>query len=533
MNPDLPCSDPGLPSTAAPATHTGPISATERGPPPGNATSQVRQGWRRAATRFQFHAELCSRLCMIGRSMAKAGTAAEVALSQQLVDFIEASPSPFHTVDTVSKMLTASGFTRISERDDAAWDQLAPNGKYFFTRNQSTVFAVCVGGKYKPGNGLTIAAAHTDSPVLRVKPISNIVTGGVVQVGVETYGGGLWNTWFDRDLSLAGRVVVAENGQFRSKLLKIDRPILSIPNLAIHLNRDISSDGFKPNFETHLLPILATEVKAALSAESPVGGEKKDPSSHHPVLLDILAESLKCNASDIRDFELSLFDTNRPCIGGALKEFIYAPRLDNLGMSFCCIRGLIDATGSLANDPNMRVVALFDHEEIGSASAQGAASNMMPTIIDRLTKGVKTQSTIRKSFLVSADMAHACHPNYSEKHEARHRPKIHNGVVIKFNAKQRYATNSETAFILKEIARRRSIPVQEFVVRNDSGCGSTVGPILASNTGVRTIDIGIPQLAMHSIREMCGVGDVTHGVNLMDAFFTEFPNVDAAIVPAD
>jgi len=322
------------------------------------------------------------------------------------VDFIQSSPSPFHTVETVSKLLAANGYKKICERNDDFL--LAPNGKYFFTRNKTTVFAIAVGGKYIAGNGLSIAAAHTDSPVLRVKPISNITSAGVIQIGVQVYGGGLWHTWFDRDLSLAGRVMIApgDGKKLQSRLVHIDKPLLFIPNLAIHLDRNVNSEGFKPNLENHLVPILATEVKAGL--------QKSEPSqNHHPVLINCLAKELSCKPEEIRDFELSLFAVQPPCIGGANDEFVFSPRLDNLGMSFCSIRALLDADSSLANDTNIRMVTLFDHEEIGSQSAHGAASNMLHSVIKRITNGVKTEAAIAKSLLVSADMAHACSQSLS------------------------------------------------------------------------------------------------------------------------
>jgi aspartyl aminopeptidase len=419
-------------------------------------------------------------------------------------------------------MLKQAGYRQISEMRPEDWKTCGPNSKFYFTRNQSTLFAVSVGGKYEPGNGLSIVGAHTDSPNIRIKPVSKITKSGFHQVGVETYGGGLWHTWFDRDLSVAGRVIVDNGiGGFESRFVKINRPILYIPNLAIHLNREVNESGFKPNFETHLLPILSTVVQEKLDA--------KDNDPHHSSLIQLLAKEMSINPEQIRDFELSLYDVNPSAIGGINNEFIFSARLDNLMMSFCSLKALLNSDSTLASDKNIRIAALFDHEEIGSESAQGAASSMMRSVIERMVGEALSKQAIRKSLLVSADMAHALHPNYPEKHESNHRPFFHKGLVIKYNTKQRYATNCVSSFIIKEIAKRHNIPLQEFVVRNDVACGSTIGPILSANTGIRTIDVGIPQLGMHSIREMCGTEDVGHAINILTEFYNEFSILDETL----
>ncbi|KAI8543941.1 hypothetical protein RHMOL_Rhmol08G0256600 [Rhododendron molle] len=263
-----------------------------------------------------------------------------------------------------------------------------------------------------------------------------------------------------------------------------------------------------------------------------------DNQKHHSLLLQLLAAEVGCKPDDICDFELQACDTQPSIIAGAAKEFIFSGRLDNLCMSFCSLQALIDATSSessLEDETGVRMVALFDHEEVGSNSAQGAGSPAMLDALSRITSffcsDVKVlEKAIQKSFLVSADMAHALHPNYMDKHEDNHRPKLHGGLVIKHNANQRYATNSITSFIFREIAIRHNLPVQDFVIRNDMPCGSTIGPILASGTGIRTVDVGAPQLSMHSIREMCAVDDVKHSYEHFKAFFQEFSHLDSKIV---
>jgi len=450
-------------------------------------------------------------------------------------------------------MLEKAGFKALSERDN--W-KLEPNGKYYFTRNQSTLIAFAVGGKWKPGNGFVIAAAHTDSPVLKVKPISRVCKHGYLQVGVEPYGGGLWTTWFDRDLSVAGRVIVSNDdddhdgrGTFTSRLVCIRKPILRIPMLAIHLQRDISDKGFNPNKQTHVLPLLATSIKNTLdkTIPAPPSDSKKENSEnvrttnmideHHSLLLNLIAAELAVSVNNIRDFELSLFDTQPSVLGGAYSEFVFSPRLDNLCMSYISLRALIDSvtdssSSSLSNECMIRMTALFDNEEIGSESQAGAASNLMNSLLTRINGNNDNNNitaAIRKSMLISADMAHAVHPNYSDVHEENHRPHIHKGLVIKHNGNQRYATNSLTAFPVFEIARRHNIPLQKFCVRNDVACGSTIGPILSANTGIRTVDVGVPQLSMHSIREMAGTADIQSSHALLIAIFREFAETDTKI----
>ncbi|CAN1802228.1 Probable aspartyl aminopeptidase [Linum perenne] len=421
------------------------------------------------------------------------------SVASDLIDFLNASPTAFHAVDEAKRRLKDAGFEQIFEKED--WI-LEAGKRYFFTRNHSTIVAFALGKKYAAGNGFYVIGAHTDSPCLKLKPVSKVTKSAYLEVGVQLYGGGLWHTWFDRDLTVAGRVIVREdeNGtvSYSQKLVRIEEPIMRIPTLAIHLDRNVNSDGFKINTQSHLLPVLATLVKAELNKvvvkNGPAGsgdtneGQKADKESstsnlkHHPLLLEIIASQIGCKPDDICDFELQACDTQPSAIGGALKEFIFSGRLDNLCMSFCSLKAIIDATSSeseLENESGVRLVALFDHEE--------------------------------------------------DKHEENHQPKLHGGLVIKHNANQRYATNAVTSFIFREIAAKHKLPVQDFVVRNDMGCGSTIGPILASGVGIRTVDVGAPQLSMHSIREMCAVDDVKHSYEHFKAFFKEVGHLDSKI----
>lgn len=489
------------------------------------------------------------------------------AVANELVAFLNASPTPFHAVHEAKTRLKAAGYVQLSERTD--W-HLTGGGKYFFTRNHSTIIAFAIGEKYVPGNGFMIVGAHTDSPCPKLKPISKLVKGGFLEIGVQTYGSGLWHTWFDRDLTIAGRVMIQRCNEgatsFSHELVRIEYPIIRIPTLAIHLDRD-RNDGFKVNTQAHLAPVLATAIKAEVSKHmdnqpSHLSTEKNGictfntvhngvPESnqknadeglheaHHSLLLELLAQELGSDPGEICDFELQVCDVQPSLIGGALKEFVFSGRLDNLCMSFCSLKALIDSTSdkSLENEDGVRMVALFDHEEVGSHSAQGAGSPAMFDALTRITSSFPTSDSsvllgkaIQKSFLVSADMAHCLHPNYVDKHDENHQPKMHKGLVIKHNANQRYATNAVTAFLFRQIGKKHKIPVQDFVVRNDMPCGSTIGPILASGVGIRTVDVGAPQLSMHSIREMCGVDDVGYSYQHFKAFFTEFSQFDSQVV---
>ena len=407
-----------------------------------------------------------------------------------------------------------------------------------------------------------------------------------MQVGVECYGGGLWHTWFDRDLSLAGRAMVkGEDGKMEMKLVRVKKPLLRIPNLAVHFGGSVP---FEFNKESQLFPITGL-VSAELNRTGKTADEtKKDegekeaeesfkplktPSQrHHPYLIDIISKEASCTPDDILDFELVLYDTQPSCIGGLNDEFIFSARLDNLGMTYCAVEGIIQSLSSssaLKDDSTIRLIACFDHEEIGSSSAQGADSNMLPAVIrrlsclpgsssadsehsyDKVTNGdgndtsTAYEQTLSTSFLVSADMAHSVNPNYSGKYEPEHRPEMNAGTVVKINANVRYATNSPGIVLLQECAKlakstsyqppgsksgNGGVPLQMFVVRNDSPCGSTIGPMLSASLGARTIDVGNPQLSMHSIRETSGCYDVEHGVNLFDSFFEHYGELEKKIM---
>jgi aspartyl aminopeptidase len=385
---------------------------------------------------------------------------------------------------------------------------------------------------------MALLGAHTDSPALRIKPLSKkfAENNTYLQVGVETYGGmyrsptptsfscpkhfsgGLWHTWFDRDLSIAGRAMVkGEGGKIISRLIKVDSPILRIPTLAIHLDRQ---ENFQFNKETQLFPIagLATTELNRVPEDSYRGFKPlaSITERHHLPIVEHIAKEAGVSTYDVVDFEMILYDTQKSVLGGLNDELIFSARLDNLMMSYCATEGIIESLtteSALDEEPGIRLISLFDHEEIGSQTAQGADSNLLPAVIRRLSvlpgddsspsppSSSAYEETLIKSMLWSCDQSHAVHPNYPAKYESSHRPEMNKGPVIKVNANARYATNSPGIVMTQEVAKLASVPLQLFVVRNDSSCGSTIGPMLSAALGARTVDMGNGQLSMHSIRE--------------------------------
>jgi aspartyl aminopeptidase len=467
----------------------------------------------------------------------------------------------YHAVHNAAARFEKAGFVKIKERDPWA-ATLKPGGKYYLTRNGSTIVAFAIGKKWRPGNPVAMIGAHTDSPCLRIKPVSKKTNVGFMQVGVETYGGGIWHSWFDRDLSISGRVLVKDaSGNFVQKLIKVDKPLLRIPTLAIHLDR---STSFDPNKESELFPIaglVAAELNGSGAPETTEAGDEdfkplKDMTTrHHPHIIDVIASEAETEPLSVIDFELVLYDTQKSCLGGLNDEFIFSARLDNLNMTYCSVMGLIASVrdeDALEDESCIRLVTCFDHEEIGSTSAHGANSNILPAVLRRISvlpcykdsvsdtsyeavhheveESTAYEQTLARSFLVSADMAHSVHPNYAGKYESSHQPTMNGGTVLKINANQRYATNSPGIVLLQECARLAGVPLQLFVVRNDSPCGSTIGPMLSAKLGVRTLDLGNPQLSMHSIRETGGSHDVEHAVKLFEQFYESYGEMEERIL---
>ncbi|MCA9621248.1 MAG: M18 family aminopeptidase [Myxococcales bacterium] len=424
---------------------------------------------------------------------------AGVALAKRMIAFIDASPTPYHAVQNLAEQLREDGFRPLDERD--VWT-LEPGDRRFTIREGGTLIAFVVGRRSPAEAGFRVIGAHTDSPNLRVKPRGAIVKKGYLQLGVETYGGVLLSTWLDRDLSLAGRVTYDKGGELEHALVDLRRPVARVANLAIHLDRKVN-EGLTLNKQRHMVPMIGLGRQAFdLNAE--------------------LAAQLKIDPSQILASDLSIYDTQRGAIGGVDDEFVFSARLDNLASCFaateaiCGVEGQSDATA---------VMALYDHEEVGSRSATGAQSNVLAETLERIALAYPEGQlqafarAIAGSLLVSADMAHAIHPNHSDKHDPEHAPELNRGVVIKSNVNQSYATTSSTAGSFTRFCREAGFEPQAFVVRSDMPCGSTIGPITAARLGIRTVDVGGPMLSMHSCREMAGTLDVVLAVRAYEQLF--------------
>ena len=414
-------------------------------------------------------------------------------IAQDLRAYLSASPTPFHAVTEAVARLEADGYRTIREEDD--WRELGP-GKYLVTLGGSNLVAFRT--PEKP-TGFRLVGAHTDSPNLRLKPHAVYEKEGYRQLGVEVYGGALLNSWLDRDLSIAGRVFLREGG---TRLVRVDRPLARVTQLAIHLDRDVNDKGLKLDRQDHLPPIWGL---------SEAGSDSKD------LLLSLAAESAGVAESEIAAHELMLFDTLAGAFGGVREEFLFSARLDNLAMCHAGIQALRDAE----EGSHVAVLALFDHEEIGSNTAEGAASSFLPRILERLAPDRETFFRwCARSSCVSADMAHAVHPNYEGRHEPRHKVRLNAGPVIKTNAQKRYATSPETAAWFSALCGRAEVPVQHYAHRTDLPCGSTIGPITATLLGIPTVDVGNPMLSMHSAREMCGVEDPARMSKVLSLYFS-------------
>jgi aspartyl aminopeptidase len=426
---------------------------------------------------------------------------------RDLISFLDVSPTPYHAVAEAVRRLEVAGYRPLRELD--AWE-LEAGDRCYVVRGGGSLVAFELGAAELADAGLRIVGAHTDSPNLRLKPRADVKAHGYRQLAVEPYGGVLLHTWFDRDLGIAGRVSVAAGEEPRTVLVDLRRPLARIPSLAIHLYRELRQDGLKLNEQAHLPPLIGLETA--------------------PELATLLVEELEARGEDSIDvddilaYDLMLYDLAGAEVGGGHGEFLFSARLDNLASSHAALSALLDA-GEKNEAPFTRVVALFDHEEVGSRSAHGAGGPFLLDVLDRvavLTSGGDPESRARaiaRSLMVSADMAHAVHPNYADRHEAGHRPLIGGGPVIKVNANQSYASEAETAAMFASVCRRADVPYQHFITRSDYGCGSTIGPINAARVGLRTVDVGNPMLSMHSCREMAGTGDVEPMIRALTAFF--------------
>lgn len=413
-----------------------------------------------------------------------------LAAAKDLCAFIDASPTPFHAATEAARRLSAAGFAEISEREPF---RLAPGDKRYVVRGGSTIIAFVVGSESPADAGFRVIGAHTDSPNLRIKPNADASKNGYRQVGVEVYGGALYSTWMDRDLSIAGRVLLRRDGKVEPRLVDLVKPACRVPNLAIHLHRGVNTDGLVLNAQKHLVPVLGLGKELDLAA--------------------VIARAADEPPSAVLGYDLMLYGVEKAAIAGLDDELVLAPRLDNLGSCHAATTALLAAAPS----PHTQVIVLYDHEECGSKSAVGAAGTALRDVLRRIVDATsRERGSIEQSFpraiaaslLISADMAHAVHPNYADQHEAQHQPQLNRGLVIKSNSNQSYATNGETSAAFTLLCESAGYEPQRFVVRSDLPCGSTIGPITAAELGVRTVDVGAPMLSMHSFREMAGTLDV-------------------------
>lgn len=419
---------------------------------------------------------------------------------KSLLNFLDSSPCNFYAVHTVREILINNGFAEKS-LEDALTAQ--PGEKFFVTKNHSAIFAFTVGKKPVADTGLKIIAAHSDSPCFRVKPHAEMLCeGGIVKLNTEVYGGPILYTWFDRPLSLAGRVLLKGNDALHpiTRLVKIDRPLFSISHLAIHFNRAVN-EGNKISKQKDMLPIIA-KVNNTLEAEN--------------MLLHLVADELQVDTSDIIDFDLLVYNTEKATTFGLNDEFISAGRLDDLSMVHAAIEAIID----VKDDNATCVAAIFDNEETGSGTKQGAGSPVLANVIQRM---VESQGgnydgycrALAKSFLVSADNAHAFHPNYAEKYDPTNHPALGGGPCIKINANCKYMSDAHSAAIFKSLCIEAGAPYQYFVNHSDVAGGSTLGNILTGQMDIAGVDVGNPLLAMHSVRE---TGSVTDHMNMIKVF---------------
>jgi aspartyl aminopeptidase len=423
--------------------------------------------------------------------------------AQDLLDFIDASPSPWHAVNTAIKALEANGFQPLIESE--AW-QLKKGGRYYVTRDDASIIAFTLGAKPITEMGFRIVGAHTDSPGLRLKPKAAHAKQGVAQLGVEVYGGPILATFTDRDLSLAGRVNVVNTSGFTTEYIHLTDSIVRLPNLAIHMNREVNSKGLHLDKQTQLPLIFG------YAADSAEAGKQINA---------VIAKELGINPEDILNWDLNVYDTQKGSLWGSDEAYIANSQLDNLASCHAALEALV-----ASNKPDATsICAFFDHEEVGSESATGADGSFINDVMQRIFHHFKTDTEdqlrcIANSFLISADMAHAFHPNHPSAYEPEHHAAVNQGPVIKINANQRYTTTANTAARFIQLCKKARVPYQEYTHRTDLGCGSTIGPMVAAQLGMPTVDVGNPMWAMHSIRESAGVVDHGYMIEVLKQHFS-------------
>lgn len=428
----------------------------------------------------------------------------ELDFAKELIDFVYDSPTSFHAAHNAEKMLDDKGFVELKEED--RW-KLTRGGKYYVVKNCSALIAFVVGTGEVQEEGFRIISAHTDSPTFRVKPAAEMIAeNSYIKLDTEVYGGPILNTWLDRPLAVAGRVTLKSNDIYNpmTKLVNIKKPILIIPNLAIHMNRNMNS-GVELNKQKDMLPLMG------------LINERLEKGNY---LINAIAAEINVKASDIIDFDIFLYEFEKGTVMGLNDEFISASRLDDLAMVHAGVTALTRTDASSSTD----VMVCFDNEEVGSTTKQGADSQLLSNILERIVMSMGGDRedffrSVSKSFMISADLAHAVHPNAGEKHDPQNRPLINKGPVIKISANMRYTTDSNSSATYAQLCAKAGVPVQWFVNRSDEPGGTTIGPISSSHLHMRSVDIGTPILAMHSIRELGGVMDHTYVTKSFEEFY--------------
>ncbi len=419
-------------------------------------------------------------------------------LVNELLTFIQKSPSCFHAVDTMKHMLLESGYQELKECE--SW-KLEKSGKYFTTRNGSSIIAFHIGNDLSDYH-FQVTSSHSDSPTFKVKEVAELKgKGGYLQLNTEGYGGMLCSTWFDRPLSLAGRVLVKEGNTFTSKLLSFDRDLVLIPNVAIHMNRD-ANNGVKYNNQIDMLPLFSA-------------GECEEGS-----YAQLIADELGCKKEDIFGTDLYLYNRMAPSIWGAKEEFISSPKLDDLQCAFTSLKAMLNSV----NDKAVNVFACFDNEEVGSGTKQGACSTFLYDVLQRINDNLGFAKedyyrAVAKSFMISCDNAHAVHPNHPEKTDATNCTYMNKGIVVKFSANQKYTTDAISSAVFAGICEKANVPVQYFANRSDAAGGSTLGNLSSQKVSMHTVDIGLAQLAMHSSYETGGIKDSEYMVRALTTFY--------------
>ena len=429
-------------------------------------------------------------------------------LANELLEFINESPTAYHAVNTVKKMLYENGFKELKESE--AWN-LNKSDKCYVIKNDSAIIAFEIGNGEIEEEGFRLIGAHTDSPCFKVKPSPEmLVENKYVKLNTEVYGGPILNTWFDRPLSLAGRVTLKGDSPFKpvTKLININKPLLVIPNLAIHMNRNVN-EGYAINKQKDTLPLLGFINEKLEDKEDVVG------------VLSIIKNELNVEKEDILDFDLFLYEHEKGSLLGINEEFISSSRLDDLWMVFSGVKALVESNNNKAT----KVMVCIDNEEIGSLTSQGARSSLLKNILERITLSLGKNKeeffrAIANSIMISADLAHAVHPNQSEKHDQTNRPVLGNGPVIKMAASGSYSTDSYASAIFQELCKEANVPCQKFVNRSDVRGGTTIGPMVSADLSIPVIDMGAAVIGMHSIRELASVKDNEYTIKAFINFFS-------------